>query len=68
MMLWRGRSFVQAVLGAYELPIDEGFVDRVSFHAQLRALEWLTDSVKRRLDPEFHLRWLRNAFSLEFSS
>lgn len=64
LVLWRGWSFALAVLDAYELPVEEDFIDRVRFHARVRALEWLTDTIKRRADPELHLSWLRNAFSL----
>jgi aminoglycoside phosphotransferase (APT) family kinase protein len=68
LVLWRGWRFMHTVLDAYQLPIDDGFLDRVRLHAQIRALEWLTDSVKRGLDTEPHLRWLRNAFSLDPAS
>jgi aminoglycoside phosphotransferase (APT) family kinase protein len=64
LVLSRGWTFVHAVLAAYQRPIDEGFVERVEFNAQIQALQWLTDSVKRRADLQFHLTWLRNAFSL----
>lgn len=68
LVLWRGWDFMHAVLEAYTLPTDDGFLDRVRYHARLQALQWLTDSVKRGLDPEPHLTWLRNAFSLAVSS
>jgi aminoglycoside 2''-phosphotransferase len=68
LVLWRGWQFMHRVLEAYQLPVDETFLDRVKFHAQVQALQWLTDSVKRRLDPELHLTWLRNAFSLDSAS
>ena len=64
LVLWRGWRFTHAALGAYELPVDDDFLERLRFHAQLRALEWATDSIRRRADPELHLMWLRNAFSL----
>ncbi len=31
---WRGRAFTHRALSAYELPIDDGFLDRVRFDAQ----------------------------------
>ena len=64
LVLWRGWAFMHRALGAYELPVDDGFLDRVRYHAQLQALEWLTDSIRRGLAPEPHLTSLRNAFSL----
>src|SRR5687768_4368296 len=64
LVLWRGWDFTHAVLKAYELPTDDGFLDRLRYHARMQSLQWLTDSVKRGLDPEYHLMWLRNAFSL----
>jgi aminoglycoside 2''-phosphotransferase len=65
LVLWRGWRFMHEVLDAYVLPTDEDFVGRVQYHAQLQALQWLADSIRRRLDPELHLGWLRNAFSLD---
>ena len=64
LVLWRGWAFTRRALGAYELPVDDGFLDRVRYHAQLQALEWLTDAIRRGRDPEPHLTSLRNAFSL----
>lgn len=64
LVLWRGWRFAHVVLDAYQLPTGEGFLERVRYHAQLQALQWLADSIRRRLDPELHLDWLRNAFSL----
>jgi aminoglycoside phosphotransferase (APT) family kinase protein len=68
LVLSRGWKFVDAVLGAYQRRIDEGFVDRVKSNAQIQALQWLSDSIWRRADPELHLTWLRNAFSLQSAS
>lgn len=68
LVLWRGWRFMHAVLDAYQLPTDEGFLDRVRYHAQLQALQWLADSIRRRSDTELHLSWLRNAFSLDSTS
>jgi aminoglycoside phosphotransferase (APT) family kinase protein len=64
LVLWRGWAFMHRALGAYELPVDDGFLDRVRYHAQLQALEWLTDSIRRGLDPALPLTSLCNAFSL----
>jgi aminoglycoside 2''-phosphotransferase len=68
LVLWRGWRFMHAVLRTYQLPLDEGFLDRVRLHSQLAALQWLTDSIRRRMNPELHLSWLRNAFSLVAAS
>jgi aminoglycoside phosphotransferase (APT) family kinase protein len=67
VVLWRGWRFMHAVLDTYRRPIGEDFIDRVRLHAQLEALQWLTDSVKRGLDTELHLTSLRNAFSLDLA-
>jgi hypothetical protein len=56
------------VLGAHELPTDGGFRDRVTYHARIQALQWLTESIGRRRDPELHPSWLRNALSLDSAS
>lgn len=64
LVLWRGWGFAESVVDAYRGTVEEGFLDRVRYHAQIRALEWLTDTIKRRGDPALHLRWVRNAFSL----
>jgi aminoglycoside 2''-phosphotransferase len=64
LVLWRGWEFMQRALDAYELPTDDQFLDRVRYHAQIQALQWLTDSVRSRADTEPHLSWVRNAFSL----
>jgi aminoglycoside phosphotransferase (APT) family kinase protein len=65
LVLWRGWDFMHAVLDAYRLTTDDLFLERVRYHARIQALQWLTDSVKRGLDPGSHLTWLRNAFSLD---
>lgn len=64
LVLWRGWRFTHAVLEAYGRPIGEDFIGKVTVRAQLEALQWLTDAVKRGLDTELHLTSLRNAFSL----
>jgi aminoglycoside phosphotransferase (APT) family kinase protein len=68
LVLWRGWGFARAVVTSYGLPIDHDFVDRIRRHAQIQALQWLTDTIKRRADPELHLSWLRNAFDLRSAS
>lgn len=68
LVLWRGWEFTYRALGAYELPTDDGFLDRVRYHAQLQALQALTDAIRRRADPELHLSWVRNALSLDSAS
>jgi aminoglycoside phosphotransferase (APT) family kinase protein len=68
LVLWRGWKFTHAVLEAYGQRIEEDFRDRVRRDAQLEALQWLTDSVKRGLDTELHLTSLRHAFLLDSQS
>lgn len=64
LVLWRGWDFVHQTLRRYDLPVDEEFLERVRYHAQTQALQWLTDAIRRRADPEPYLSWVRNAFSL----
>ena len=64
LVLWRGWDFARDVAAAYRLPAGDDLMDRVRFHAQVQALQWLTDTIKRRGDPELHLSWLKNAFDL----
>lgn len=64
LVLWRGWVFMRRALDAYGLPVDDGFLGRVEYHARLQSLQALTDAVRRRADPELPLGWLRNAFSL----
>lgn len=59
-----GWSFTNTVMEAYGMPLGEDFVDRVRFHAQMEAAQWLADAVKRGSEPALHLQWVRNAFSL----
>jgi aminoglycoside phosphotransferase (APT) family kinase protein len=68
LVLWRGWRFMHAVLDAYGLPVRDDFIENVRLRAQLEALQWLTDSVKRGLDTELHLTCLRHAFSLDVGS
>ena len=63
LVLWRGWAFMHGALATYALPTDDGFLDRVRYHAQTQALQALTGTVRRRADPELHLEWVRNAFS-----
>jgi aminoglycoside phosphotransferase (APT) family kinase protein len=64
LVLWRGWEFTHRALAAYELPTDDRFLERVQYHARLQSLQALSDSIRRRSDPELHLGWLRNAFAL----
>jgi aminoglycoside phosphotransferase (APT) family kinase protein len=64
LVLRRGWDFMQRALASYSLSTDDQFLDRVRYHAQIQSLQWLLDSVRRRVDPEPHLSWVRNAFSL----
>lgn len=68
LVLWRGWEFARAVVSVYELPTDHNFVDRIRRHSQIQALQWLTDTIKRRADPELHMTWLKNAFDLQSAS
>ena len=63
LVLWRGWAFMHRALGAYDLPTDDGFLDRVRYHAQVQAAQALAAAARRRADPEPHLTWVRNAFS-----
>ncbi len=65
LVMWRGWSFVRVALEAYGLPVDDRFEDRVRFHAQLNATQWLADTVRRGGDPTLHLSWVRNAFGMD---
>jgi aminoglycoside phosphotransferase (APT) family kinase protein len=64
LVLWRGWAFVREVMSAYGLEAGPDLEGRIRFHAQVQSLQWLTDTIKRRADPEFHLGWLKNAFNL----
>jgi aminoglycoside phosphotransferase (APT) family kinase protein len=64
LVLELGWEFTHQVLDAYSLPVDEGFLRRLRQCAQEEAAQWLLDSVRRGLDPERNLRWVRNAFSI----
>jgi aminoglycoside phosphotransferase (APT) family kinase protein len=67
LVIWRGWAFMRRALDAYALPVDDGFLDRVRYHARLQALQALralADAVRRRADPALHLEWVCNAFSL----
>lgn len=64
LVLWRGWEFMHRALAAYELPTDDGFLERVQYHARIQSLQALADSIRRRADPELHLGWVRNAFGL----
>jgi aminoglycoside phosphotransferase (APT) family kinase protein len=68
LVLARGWKFASAVFQAYRQPVDGDFLDRVAFTAQVQALQWLTDSVLRRADPQLHLNWVRNAFARDIAS
>jgi aminoglycoside phosphotransferase (APT) family kinase protein len=64
LVLWRGWAFTHRALDAYAPPLDDGFVDRVRYHARTQSLQALTDAVRRRADPALPLEWVCNAFSL----
>jgi aminoglycoside phosphotransferase (APT) family kinase protein len=64
LVLELGWDFTRQVLDAYGLPVDEGFLRRLRECSQVEAAQWLLDSVKRGLDPEPNLKWVRNAFSV----
>lgn len=68
LVLWRGWEFARAVARVYGLSTDHDFVDRIRRHAQIQALQWLTDTIKRRADPELHMMWLKNALDLRSAS
>jgi aminoglycoside phosphotransferase (APT) family kinase protein len=68
LVLWRGWDFARAVVKSYGLSTGHDFVGRIRRKAQIQALQWLTDTVKRQADPELHLTWLKNAFDLRSAS
>jgi len=68
LVLWVGWEVTLGVVAAYGLPAGPDFVERIRFHAHVQALQWLTDTIKRRVDPEVHLSWLKNAFELRSAS
>ena len=39
LVLWRGWTFMHRALAAYSLPVDDGFIGRVSNHARAQALQ-----------------------------
>lgn len=39
LALWRGRDFMHRVLSAYELPIDDAFLQRVEYHVRTQSLQ-----------------------------
>lgn len=47
---WRGWEFTRSVLGAYQGPVDPGFVNRLLFLGRVRALGWLAYEVQAGLD------------------
>jgi aminoglycoside phosphotransferase (APT) family kinase protein len=65
LVCWRGWSFTNAVLDAYESHDRGDLVDRIRRAAQIASLEWLLDAVKRGAPTEPHLSSVRNAFSLD---
>lgn len=68
LVLWVGWDVALRVVAAYRLPAGPDLVERIRFHARVQALQWLTDTVKRRADPAVHLSWLKNAFELRSAS
>lgn len=65
LVLDLGWDFTRRVLDAYALPVDDGFLRRLTRYSQVEAAQWLLDSVRRGRNPERNLRWVRNAFSVE---
>ncbi|MBT8487246.1 MAG: phosphotransferase [Gemmatimonadetes bacterium] len=60
---WKGRSFVEKVLGWYELRLDPGFWERLDFSVRVRALHWLRTAAQEGGDVSKHRRWVENAFA-----
>ncbi len=63
LLLLRGRGFLDAVLDAYRLPVDDGFLERVTFRARVRGFGWLTDAIRRNADTTRSLAEVSNAFA-----
>lgn len=61
---WLGRDFVSSVLAQYELPIDDGFSNRLQFLARVFSLVWLAEGQLRDPSPLLtkRLSWVRHAF------
>ena len=68
LLPWRGWSFTRAILDAYELPLDEEFVERLDFLGRVRALGWLAHAVVHGGDTEESLLMCHNVFASGGSS
>ena len=62
LLVLRGKAFLDAALESYGLSVDEGFRGRVTFRARVRALGWLTDALRRRIETGRSLGEVENAF------
>lgn len=60
---WKGRLFVEEVVGWYGSPLDAGFWKRLDFSVRVRTLHWLHAAAREGGDVSKHRRWVVNAFS-----
>jgi aminoglycoside phosphotransferase (APT) family kinase protein len=65
LALDRGWTFTREVLGAYQLPVRDEFLDDIRVHAQALAKQCLADAIERGFDLTLQEGWLRNAFSVD---
>jgi aminoglycoside 2''-phosphotransferase len=59
---WRGWRFTSVLLEAYELPVDDQFLERLDFLCRVRALGALGYALNGVGDVGEGLRWVQNAF------
>ncbi len=59
---WRGWDFTRVLLKAYELPIDDSFIERLDFLGRVRALGSLGHAMNGLGDVDEAVRLVRNAF------
>jgi aminoglycoside phosphotransferase (APT) family kinase protein len=64
---WRGWPFTEGVLRHYQVPLDPGFRDRLSFMARLLTPIWLALAYERGTDVEKMTSWLHNAYATTHS-
>jgi len=65
---WRGWRFTSVLLEAYELPVDDQFLERLDFLCRVRALGALGYALNGVGDVGEGLRWVQNAFGAKGGS
>ena len=63
LVTWRGWEFTEEVLRNYELPLDDGFRDRIDFAARLRSTVVLTEAHAHGIDVAEYITGVRHAFA-----